>query len=146
MGEGCAKLHIDSVSQAAAMRRDGRGLKGGLPGLFGTCGEEVPDAGAAAVEPTGGQEAECDAEYVREQIQHVFAEEVRGAESLDHAQPHPSGFAEVVGDGEEFAGQFDDVYDHPEEEKSGAKAAGEEDGLIAVDAWRGVWVWHGSRC
>jgi hypothetical protein len=101
---------------------------------FGSCGEEVPDAGAAAVEPSGGEEPQRDAEYVREQVHHVFAEEVRGAQGFDQAQSHPGGFAEVVRDGEDFAGQFDDVYDDPEEKEGGEEAAGEEDDLIAVDA------------
>jgi hypothetical protein len=116
-----------------------------LFGLFGSCCEETPDAGDAAVEPSRGQDPQRDAKYVCEQIHHVRAKEVRGAQRLDRAHSPLVRFVEVVHDGEEFAGQLGDVYDNPEQEEGGEEATREVYELIAVDTRESVWLWHDPR-
>jgi len=104
-------------------------------GSCGCCCKEVPDMRAAAVEPSGGEKPQRDAKYVCEQIHHVIAEKIRGAHGLKGAQFRHTCFAEVVHDGEQFVGQFCNVFHDPKEEEGGKYAASEEDCLVAVEAW-----------
>ena len=53
---------------------------------------------------------------------------------LKYAHACLRGFAEVVHDGEEFAGQFGDVVDDPKEEEGREGAADEDDRLLKIDA------------